>query len=180
MWAAASGHAGLVRVLAARGAHLDARGSGAGCTVLQLAAANDHSDVVEALIERGAQLNAQDLGGASALMLAAQRGHKTIVRQLLRAEADPALRSHRGETALGLAAAGGHTPVVRALLAGRKDGTATKLLEGLSHEQLVMLVHQLAGALQVRSCCLLLGCWCCSGWTADTSRGNRPCRCRQC
>ncbi len=180
MWAAAFGHAGLVQLLAARGAHLDARGSRAGRTALQLAAANDHSDVVEALIERGAQINAQDLEGASALMLAAEKGHTAIVQQLLRAGADPALRSHRGETALGFATMGGYTPVVRVLLAGQQNGAATELLEELSHEQLVMLVHQLAAALQVRSCCLLLGCWCCSGWTADTSRGNRPCRCRQC
>lgn len=162
MWAAASGHAGLVRLLIARGSHIDARGSGAQCTALMLAAANNHCDVVESLVERGAQLNAQDLAGASALLLAAQRGHTAIVQQLLRAGADAALRSYSGETALAAAAAGGHTAVVRVLLgasSARKDGTATKLLEGLSHEQLLMLVHQLAAALQVGGgrCCLV---WC--------------------
>lgn len=167
MWAAASGHAGLVRLLIARGSHIEARGSGAQCTALMLAAANSHCDVVEALIERGAQLNAQDLAGASALLLAAQRGHTAIVQQLLRAGADAALRSYSGETALAAAAAGGHTAVVRVLLgasSARKDGTATKLLEGLSHEQLLMLVHQLAAALQVG------GGRCCLVWWSGCSR----------
>lgn len=153
MWAAASGHAGLVRLLAARSAELDARGGGAQPSALLLAAANDHPDVVEALIERGSSVDLQDLGGFTACMLAAQKGHTAIVQQLLRAGADPALRSYTapsGDTALGLAAAGGHTAVVRALLAARQDGTATKLLDGLSHERLLMLVQQLVAALQVR------------------------------
>lgn len=119
------------------------------CRLVHLGAANGHTDVVQALIERGCELDARDLGGATALMLAAQRGHTPIVAQLLHAGADAGARSYSNESALGQAVVGGHTAAVRALLAAPQAGVATKMLDGLSHEQLVMLVRQLVTALQV-------------------------------
>ncbi|RZQ64538.1 ankyrin repeat domain-containing protein [Amycolatopsis suaedae] len=120
-WAARNDRADAVRLLARRGARVEAdvyRG-----TALTWAAASGAVAAVRALLEVGADVNqlgtfgGPDHGeGVTALHLAAQSGHLDVVRVLLDAGADPSIVDalHEGD-AESWAEYGGH-PEVAALL----------------------------------------------------------------
>src|SRR6185295_10694141 len=130
MWAAAGGHAEMVRQLLDRGAEPDRRAAD-GTTALMLAAANGFTDVVRVLISRGvnvaalrggvsahqlatarghsaaAALLAQTFGLGTRLMQAATDGHDALVRQLLVLGAPVNVTDAQGATALMIAARNG-------------------------------------------------------------------------
>jgi ankyrin repeat protein len=106
VYAAARGHAPIVRRLLDAGVPVDARHAH-GLTALMWAAGHtndvpegDGLATVRLLLERGASLELADDRGRTALLIAAERGHLRIVELLLEAGADPRVRDRQG---LGLA-----------------------------------------------------------------------------
>ena len=86
--AASEGHEGIVKLLIAKGADLNAVGPN-GETPLTLAAMNGHKEIAEMLIAEGIDVNAMDNDGDTALHLAALNGHEKIA---------DLLRKHGGKT----------------------------------------------------------------------------------
>ena len=114
-WAAASGHAALVRPLlvaagkAGRELYRDAVDAD-GWPALHRAAAGGHARVVAALLEEGAQLEQQNAkDGRRALHVAAIEGHIEAVTLLLDCSAEPEARDKTGHSALELALVAGRS-----------------------------------------------------------------------
>ena len=105
MTCARTGAADAVRLLAERGADVNARESHRGQTALMWAAGGTHPEAVQALIERGADVNAASTGGFTPLMFAAREGNPESARLLLAANARIDAATPAGETALLIAAA---------------------------------------------------------------------------
>jgi ankyrin repeat protein len=132
IYAAEHGHAGVIRLLLAAGAAVDAAEptsmiAGTGRTALLYAAAQGHTEALRALLAAGANANAVDHAGTTALIHAAARGDLQAVRALMEAGADLNLKNQDpGQSALEAAAGNGHDLVVAALLAagGVCDGNA--------------------------------------------------------
>ncbi len=134
-----------VRLLAERGARVDAR-SHEGVTALMIAArCNGSAPLVRYLLSKGADPKAADAMGGTALMRAAQAGNTEVVRLLIERGADvntqppPGFALPRfgrppkfpadakGVTPLVLAAAGGNAETVRLLLDHGADPHAKAL-----------------------------------------------------
>ena len=105
MTCARTGVADAVRLLAERGADLNARETHRGQTALMWAVGGKHPEAVEVLIERGADVNAVSSGGFTPLMFAAREGDVESARLLLAAGARLDDTTPAGESALLLAAA---------------------------------------------------------------------------
>jgi ankyrin repeat protein len=89
MWAAADGHASVVRELVGRGADVTIR-SKAGFTALLFAAREGRREAVEALLEAGAPIEeALPDEGVTAFLLAAGNAHYELAAALVRKGADP-------------------------------------------------------------------------------------------
>src|SRR5262249_10813392 len=98
MWAAADGHASVVRLLIKAGADLHVRLK-SGFTALLFAARDGRIDAVRALLEAGTDANEAiqtergggkaPVNGTSALMLAVENGHCERAAALLAAGANP-------------------------------------------------------------------------------------------
>lgn len=142
--AVAGGHPGVVGVLLAAGAEVEARNWDAGSPLvvaarvgvpeitrqlleagaaadrgfdelpLHVAAARGDLATVDLLLEGGANVDRAEEDGLTALMAAAWTGHLPVVERLLRAGADPN-RVGDGTTALGNAARQGHEAIVALL-----------------------------------------------------------------
>ncbi|KAE8373759.1 ankyrin repeat-containing domain protein [Aspergillus bertholletiae] len=80
--AAVSGHAGIMRLLLARGANITAVDEN-GQTVLHLAAKYGHESTVRFILEQGVAVDSRDHSGNTALHLAAENGWEAIVETLL-------------------------------------------------------------------------------------------------
>jgi uncharacterized protein len=126
MWAAAEGHAGIVRLLVAAGANIDERSRlvdalessyerldgdfvspktpEGGRTALHFAARAGAIDAVRALLDGGANLDVVDAEGTSAALLATLGGHFDAARVLLEAGANPNIADSYGRTVLFAAA----------------------------------------------------------------------------
>jgi len=102
--AARDGHSGMVELLLAAGADVNAK-SNYGDTALHYAARGGHVDVVELLLEAGADVNAKNKNGRTALFWASFKGHAAVVELMLAAGAVD-------KYALHLAARRGHAAVV--------------------------------------------------------------------
>jgi len=148
-YAASDGDAGMVKLLMAKGANVNAAGR-TGDTPLHLAAENDHMDVVALLQANNATVNnvvdAVSIGdldkvkmfvnrdptlaaskgqfGMSLLHLAAWHGQKEVAVFLLANHADVNGRTNEQKTPLHYAAQYGHLDVVGLLLANGADVTA--------------------------------------------------------
>ena len=105
MTCARTGAADAVRLLAERGADVNARESHRGQTALMWAAGGKHPEAVKALIERGADVNAASTAGFTPLMFAAREGDPESARLLLAAGARIDAATPAGESALLIAAA---------------------------------------------------------------------------
>jgi ankyrin repeat protein len=111
------GDAAMVRMLADRGANVNARSLG-GSTPLHDAALKGYAEIAARLIAHGANVNARDSYGATPLNDAAVGGNAAIVRMLLDHGADVNAReTESGATPLYDAASMGRDDVVSLLLA---------------------------------------------------------------
>jgi ankyrin repeat protein len=113
-------HAGIVNVLLALGADVNARDN-YNFTALLLAANTGNIEIITILLAHGAEVNAKAYNGQSALMSAAGIGHTEIVKLLLAKGAEVNTRGHNGRTALMMTAQGGHAETVTVLLANGAD-----------------------------------------------------------
>jgi uncharacterized protein len=105
MTCARTGAADAVRLLAERGADVNARESHRGQTALMWAAAARQPDAVKVLLERGADVNAASTAGFTPLMFAAREGDAEAAGLLLTAGAKIEATTPAGESALLVAAA---------------------------------------------------------------------------
>ena len=153
MWAAAQGHAAVVRALIANGANLHARSlarrrtvhigsrfgdrtsytgvvdtNKGGYTALLFAARSGQIDAARALVESGANVDDVTADGTSALTLAAHSGHGEFAAFLLSNGADANARGS-GYTALHAAVLRGDLALVNALAAAGANMDA-RLLRG--------------------------------------------------
>jgi uncharacterized protein len=111
--AAFFGQLEAARFLLARGAEVDAAGSGwMTGTALHSAASARHPEVVAELLEAGADPDARQSGGWTPLHAAAINGDVSSARALLDAGADPAARNDEGRDVSSLAAEGGDETLV--------------------------------------------------------------------
>jgi uncharacterized protein len=102
--AAFFGATGAAHLLLARGAEVDAVGTGwMTGTPLHSAASGQHTDIGLALLDTGADPNARQGGGYTALHAAAANGDVALVRALLARGADPDARTDDGRTAAAIA-----------------------------------------------------------------------------
>ena len=91
IWASASGHLEIVKLLIEKGADVNAKSTDGwanstdGWTALYWASKHDHPDIVRLLIKKGAIVN--ETNGAYALMKAGERGYTDIVEMLEKAGA---------------------------------------------------------------------------------------------
>ena len=110
-----------VRLLLARGADVDARGTGwMSGTALHSGVSAHDADAVRALLDAGAEVDARQSVGYTPLHGAAHNGDAAIVRMLLEAGADPSLTNDEGKDALAFAEEGGDAETIE-LLAGGSD-----------------------------------------------------------
>ncbi|KAK3945918.1 hypothetical protein QBC46DRAFT_403003 [Diplogelasinospora grovesii] len=110
MFAAASGHEAIVRLLLEKGADIEA---GSELTPLALAATHGQTNIVGLLLEQGAQLESTDIVfGQTPLAHAASEGHDAVVKLLAERGADIQAQSQiTGHTARELAVLQGHSHV---------------------------------------------------------------------
>jgi uncharacterized protein len=114
--AAFFGQAQAAALLVARGAEVDARGTGwMTGTALHSAASGRHADVVAVLLDAGADPSLRQSGGWTALHSAAEHGDAAIVRSLLAHGADREAVNDDGTSVRDLAARSGDEEAIRAL-----------------------------------------------------------------
>lgn len=111
--AAFFGESEAVRLLIARGAEVDPRGSGwMTGTPLHSAAASGHTDIGILLLDAGADPDARQSGGWTPLHSAAQNRDASLVEELLQRGADPAAINDDGRSVRDLAEDGGDPDVI--------------------------------------------------------------------
>lgn len=155
--AASDGQVGVVELLLADGADVNARDT-SGATPLHEAAAEGHTAIAEMLIANGADVSAKDEDGntplhkaASSLHKVTSYSHRAIVELLIANGADVNAKNTLGWTSLHWAARfGGETVVIELLLANGADINAkdvsdrTPLHYALSwnHKEVAKLLKQ--------------------------------------
>ncbi len=118
---AASGeHMAAMRLVAVKGANVNATGAD-GATAIMYAAANGDLELVRALIKAGADVKLANQLGTSAITEAAIIGNAPIIAALLKAGADPNFKTPNGETPLMAAARSGKLDAAKTLLAAGAD-----------------------------------------------------------
>ncbi len=113
MVAVQSGDEAMVRLLAAKGAKIDAPKKLSG--PLHIAVLRRRPEMVKLLLELGARVDAPDDRESTPLMLAAKSGQAEVARYLLSKGADKSLKEGRGMTALEHAREQGHPDIVQLL-----------------------------------------------------------------
>jgi ankyrin repeat protein len=124
LWATATGHTNIVKLLLETG-HVESKRPGEdGQTPLHWAAHHGHTDIAKLLLEAGADKDAKDKKGLSPLRWAAYNGHTDIAKLLVEAGADTDIENGIGLTPLRWAAHNGHTDIVRLLVEAGADKEA--------------------------------------------------------
>lgn len=108
MTAARTGSVDVLRILAERGADVNATEKWRGQTALMWAAAQKHAAAARLLIDRGAHVNARSTAGYSPLVFAVRAGDRETVRVLLGAGADVNQTVPDGTSALVVAITNAH------------------------------------------------------------------------
>jgi ankyrin repeat protein len=121
--AESNNHGEAMRLLAAKGAAVNATAAD-GATALMYAAANNDLELVRALIKAGANVKLSNQFGSSAITEAAIIGSAPILDALLKAGADPNYKTPNGETPLMTAARSGKVDAAKVLLAAGADVNA--------------------------------------------------------
>jgi hypothetical protein len=114
MAGALSGRTDVLKILLAKGAHVDAKDN-FGWTPLMIASRSGHTDVVRTLLDAGADMNAKTNTDYTALMAAAEKGHPDSVKLLLTRGADVHARDKFGWRAITLAERRGYENIVQML-----------------------------------------------------------------
>jgi ankyrin repeat protein len=83
MAAAAAGRLGLLRLLLARGAAVDAADPATGCTAFHMACYSNQAECAEALARVGCDVGLKTKEGRTGRQLAEIKGHDAVVAQLL-------------------------------------------------------------------------------------------------
>lgn len=91
---------GVVKLLLARGAQVNAKGGGSGLSPLHIAAVTGDREMIELLLANGADVDAKDTEGKTPMYDAALGGRKAAVELLISHKADVNARDHTGRTAL--------------------------------------------------------------------------------
>jgi ankyrin repeat protein len=120
MWAAAEGHAAVVKALIAHGANVNAV-SEAGFTPLMFAAVRNDAESVRALLAAGVDPNASQPKAAKPLMLAAAYRSTAAAGALIDGGADASVKDRAGNAALHTAAQAGDLDLVKMLLSKGVD-----------------------------------------------------------
>jgi ankyrin repeat protein len=131
-WAAMSGNAEMVKLLAVGGANLEAVTRNGSYTALHLASKGGHAGAVRALLEAGANARAiTSTGSVTALHFAAAAGNTEALSALLDKGADVNAReSAWGQTSLMFAAAYNRLPALKLLLKrGADPSISTKVVD---------------------------------------------------
>jgi uncharacterized protein len=118
-YAAFFGHPEAAKILAERGAVLEARSTNQqfalDATPLHSAAAAGERDVIGVLLDAGADVNAVQHGGYTPLLEAAAGGKAELADMLLQRGADPTAQLDDGRGPVDLATAGGHAELAARL-----------------------------------------------------------------
>jgi ankyrin repeat protein len=165
--AAERGHVGVVRLLLARGADVNATDS-FGDTALHEAVCEGHEEVVSILLSCGADPSRKDaILGTNALGFACCFGYLGVVRQLLQVpECGLDDRSNDGCTALWGACRGGRVEVARTLLLAGADHTIASYDGQTPRQAAEQYGHpECKALLEVSRCIMLLS----SGIASHTS-----------
>ena len=125
LFAAENGHAGVVELLLAKGADVEAKDEKGRRTPLLFAAEKGHAGAVELLLEKGANVEARRFDAMTPLMLAAMGGHTRVAEQLLAKNANPDAEGRGGAFALSIAAEHRRYATVTSLIQGIKDPQKT-------------------------------------------------------
>jgi ankyrin repeat protein len=131
-WAAMSGNAEMVKLLAVGGANLEAVTRNGSYTALHLASKGGHAGAVRALLDAGANARAiTSTGSVTALHFAAAAGNTEALTVLLDKGADVNAReSAWGQTSLMFAAAYNRLPALKLLLKrGADPSISTKVVD---------------------------------------------------
>ncbi len=129
--AEAGDHAAAMRLVATKGANVNAADAD-GSTAIMYAAANGDLELVRALIKAGADVKLKSQLGTSAITEAAIIGSAPIIDALLKAGADSNFKTPDGETPLMAAARSGNLDAARVLLDAGADINAKETWGGQS------------------------------------------------
>lgn len=106
---------GMVKVLTANGADLEAESRLNKMTPLLLAIEHHDIEAIRVLLDAGAKVNGTNRDGLTPLMAASEKGQADVVQILLSRGAEVKDRDVKGRTALMLAKKSGHGKVVKLL-----------------------------------------------------------------
>lgn len=129
-FAAFSGEMGMVELLIAKGAPVNANTNVIKATPLDLAVSGGRKDIVEFLIAKGASLDLKDIKGYTPLLKAVSAGQPGIARLLLAKGASINEKDQMGSTPLILAALTGQKDLLELLIAMGSDVNAMNSLSG--------------------------------------------------
>jgi ankyrin repeat protein len=152
--AALFGKLGVVRLLIARGANINATGY-EGQTALHRAAEQGYEEVVALLLDKGAHAKSWAQGRRTPLMWASVSGNLGVVKMLVQHMGGHELdaRDQYGWTAMYCAAESGNDEVVRYLLLVGTDPTVTDN-EGMTPRAIAEQYHFIEGLREGRARCV--------------------------
>ena len=124
--AAQNGHLGVVKILLAHGANVNARATGSmNQSALSTAADKGHDEIVQLLLDHGAAVDLPIANGATPLLIAAENDRLNIVQNLLKHGANVNAQVRlENISALMQAAEFGHSSIVKLLLTAISNADA--------------------------------------------------------